>query len=80
VVDFDVDREWRPTERTNGFGNAHYHSGQFRVAGGQTVCLYRADGRRLVLLPPNGDGMAVLLEAQDPDKFAAEVRRLWTSP
>ena len=31
VIDLGVDTEWRPTERTNGFANAHYASGWFRV-------------------------------------------------
>jgi hypothetical protein len=30
VIDFDKDPEWRPVERTNGFGSEHYHSGWFR--------------------------------------------------
>jgi hypothetical protein len=77
VVDVDVDTDWRPTARTNGFANAHYRSGQFRVAGGKVIRMYRAAGRRLVLLPPKGDGTAVLLETRDPEKFAAEVRQAW---
>ena len=77
VVDLDVDTEWLPTRRTNGFANSHYRSGWFRVAGGKTVRMYRADGRRLVLLPPKGDGAAALLEAREPEKFLAEVRDKW---
>ena len=77
VIDFDVDTEWRPTERTNGFANPHYRSGWFRVASGKTVRMYRAGGTRLVLLPPKGDGAAVLLETREPEKFVAEVRDKW---
>ena len=77
LVDIAVDREWRPTMRTNGFANAHYRSGWFRVAGGQKVRLYRVDGTRLVLLPPKGDGAAVLLEAKDPAKLLDELRWAW---
>lgn len=77
LVDVAVDREWRPTMRTNGFANAHYRSGWFRVASGRKVRMYRADGTRLVLLPPKGDGAAVLLEAKDPEKFLDELRRQW---
>ena len=51
-------------ERTNGFANAHYASGWFRVASGKTVRMYRAGGTRLVLLPPKGDGAAVLSRNQ----------------
>ena len=80
VIDFGVDTEWRPTRRTNGFGNAHYASGWFRVASGQTVRMYRAGGTRLVLLPPKGDGAAVLLEVGDPQKFVVEVREKWGGP
>jgi hypothetical protein len=77
LVDIAVNREWRPTMRTNGFANAHYRSGWFRVASGQKVRLYRADGTRLVLLPPKGDGAAVLLEVKDPENFLDELRRQW---
>jgi hypothetical protein len=80
VIDFDLDTDWRPTERTNGFGNAHYASGHFRVASGKIVRMYRAGGRRLVLLPPKGDGAAVLLETKEPEKFVAEVRQEWSRP
>jgi hypothetical protein len=80
VIDLGVDTEWRPTERTNGFANAHYASGWFRVASGKTVRMYRAGGTRLVLLPPIGDGAAVLLEVAEPEKFVVEVRRKWSGP
>ncbi len=77
LVDVAVNREWRTTMRTNGFANAHYRSGWFRVANGQKVRLYRADGTRLVLLPPKGDGAAVLLEVKDPEQFLERLRREW---
>jgi len=77
LVDVAVDREWRPTMRTNGFANAHYRSGWFRVANGRKVRMYRAEGTRLLLLPPKGDGAAVLLEAKDPEQFLDELRRQW---
>ncbi len=77
VVNLDSDTEWRTTARTNGFANAHYRSGNFRAANGQTVRLYRADGRRLVLLPPKGSGTPVLLQTTDPDSFVAELKRQW---
>ena len=80
VVDFGVDTEWRPTRRTNGFANAHYASGWFRVASGQTIRMYRAGGTRLVLLPPKGDGAALLLETREPEKFVIELRRKWSGP
>jgi hypothetical protein len=78
LIDFGVDKEWRPTARTNGFANSHYNSGWFRVASGKTVRMYRAGSTRLVLLPPNGDGTAVLLETTDPEKFMREVRQAWS--
>ncbi len=77
VVNLDSDADWRPTARTNGFANAHYRSGHFRAANGETVRLYWADGRRLVLLPPKGRGTPVLLQTADPDRFVAEVRHQW---
>ncbi|MGO9261794.1 MAG: PH domain-containing protein [Bryobacteraceae bacterium] len=80
VVDLAADTDWRPTARTNGFGNAHYASGHFRVASGKIVRMYRAGGRRLVLLPAKGDGAAVLLETREPEKFVAEVRQEWSRP
>jgi hypothetical protein len=80
IIDPGVDTEWRPTQRTNGFGNAHYASGWFRVASGKTVRMYRAGSTRLVLLPPKGDGTAVLLETREPEKFVLEVRKKWSGP
>ena len=80
VVDFAVDADWRPTARTNGFANSHYRSGWFRVANGEKVRMYRADGTRLVLIPARGGGAAVLLEVQDPERFVGELRRLWSRP
>jgi hypothetical protein len=79
IVDFSVDRDWQPTARTNGFANSHYHSGWFRVASGKTVRMYRADSKRLVLLPPNGDGTPVLLETPEPEEFVRKVRQEWSS-
>ena len=77
VVDIAADPVWRPTARTNGFANSYYRSGQFRVAGGQIVRLYQASSARLVLLPPRGSGMPVLLETTDPQKLIADVRQAW---
>jgi hypothetical protein len=78
VVDLTTDKEWQPTMRTNGFGSLHYHAGWFRVAGGKSVRMYRADSKQLVLLPPAGDGSAVLLETRDPAQLAREVREKWS--
>jgi len=80
VVDLDQEAGWRPTKRTNGFANSHYQSGWYRVAGGQKIRLYRAGGLRLVLLPPRGDGAAVLYQADDPEGFASDVRAAWATP
>lgn len=77
VVDWAVDADWRPTARTNGFANSHYRSGWFRVANGEKLRMYRADGTRLVLLPARGSGAAVLIEVQDPEQFVEEARRMW---
>jgi len=78
LVDLTTDDEWRPTLRTNGFANSHYHSGWFRVRNGKTVRLYRADATRLVLLPPKSDGPAILIEAKDPEGFMQEIHREWS--
>ena len=76
IVDV-ADPQWQPIARTNGFSNRHYHSGWYRLAGGRLVRLYRADSRILVLLPPKGNGTAVLLEVPEPASFIADVRREW---
>jgi hypothetical protein len=78
VVDISAEPAWRPTARTNGFANAHYRAGWFRVAGGGKVRLYRADSTRLVLLPRTGGAEPVLLEVADPERFRAELRTNWT--
>jgi hypothetical protein len=78
VVDISTDPEWRPTERTNGFANSHYHSGWFRAANGSKVRMYWATARRLVLLPPKDDGVPVLLEIDQPDRFVEDVQQLWS--
>jgi hypothetical protein len=77
VVDLTQNTEWRPTVRTNGIAIVHYRSGWFRVAGGQKVRLYQADGQRVVLLPPQGEGAPVLYQAADPEKFVNEIRSAW---
>jgi hypothetical protein len=79
VVDLDQDQSWKPVERTNGFANQHYRAGWFRVANGQTVRVYNAGGRRVVLLPGKGNGATVLIEVPDPEGFAREAQRLWSS-
>ena len=75
IVDLTQESEWRPTLRANGFANLHYQSEWFRVANGKTVCLYRAGGQRLVLIPPKGDSAPVLYQAKDPVRFAQELQR-----
>lgn len=77
VVDIGADAHWKPTARTNGFANAHYRAGWFRVAGGEKVRMYRADSRRLVLLPPKGEGVPVLIEVAEPENFVEEIRKAW---
>lgn len=77
VVDFAVDRDWRPVKRVNGFANSHYQSGWFEVASGQKIRMYRASGNRLVLLPPKRAGNAVLIEVEHPEEFVREIRRQW---
>jgi hypothetical protein len=68
--------EWRPVARTNGFANARYLSGWFRVENGQKVRLYAAAGvKRLVLLPGKNGKTSVLLQASDPEQFVADTKR-----
>jgi hypothetical protein len=75
IVDLAREPGWRPTVRTNGFANAQYQSGWFRVANGQKVRLYRAGGNRLVLIPPKGSSAAVLYQAKDPERFVRDLQR-----
>jgi hypothetical protein len=77
IVDLANDAEWRSTVRTNGFANAHYRSGWFRVANGQKVRLYQADSPIVVLLPPKGEGATVLYQAAEPEKFIHEILTAW---
>jgi len=77
VVDLGIDKDWQPTIRTNGFGNLRYHSGWFRLANGTTIRMYRAESNQLVLLPPMGNGTAVLLETHDPEAFVRELKQEW---
>ncbi|HEV3331384.1 MAG TPA: PH domain-containing protein [Bryobacteraceae bacterium] len=77
VVDFTQDQDWRPTMRTNGVGLSHYKSGWFRVASGRTVRMYRADSKRLVLLPPKGDAAPILYEVKDPEQFVRSLQQEW---
>jgi len=80
VVDLRTEPGWRPTMRTNGFGNPHYRAGNFRTANGQTVKLFTTGSERLVLLPPSTkDGMPVLLDVDNPDQFVARLRQQWSS-
>lgn len=78
VVDWAVDAGWRPTTRSNGFSNARYHSGWYRTAAGQKARMYWSRGQRLVLLPPKGDGVPVLLETEAPEEFVNELQRKWS--
>lgn len=79
VVDIMTDGAWRPTLRTNGFSNSHYHSGWFRLANGQSARMYWANGRRLVLLPPKGNGNPVLVEVDHAEGFVQQLLRQWGS-
>jgi Bacterial PH domain len=80
VVDLKVEPGWKPVRRTGGFGNPHYRAGNFRTASGRAVKLFTTGTERLVLLPPSStDGTPVLLDAAEPDQFAARVREEWSS-
>jgi len=76
IVNIKTDHDWTPTERTNGFANAHYHSGWFQVANG-SVRMYWADGENLVLLPSRHNGTPVLVQVNDPGQFIDRVRHQW---
>jgi len=80
VVDLRTESGWRPTMRTDGFGNSHYRAGNFRTANGQAVKLFTTGSERLVLLLPSSkDGMPVLLDVDDPDRFATRLCQQWSS-
>lgn len=77
VVDLAREKEWNPAAKVDGFANEHYRAGWFRLANGQTVRMYRAQGTRLVLLPGRNGGPTVLLEAADPDGFVSRIQGEW---
>jgi hypothetical protein len=79
VIDFNTDPDWKPVTRSNGFGNAHYHSGLFKLADGREIRMYRADSTQLILLPPKTEGDPVLFETKDPRKFLTEIQQKWGS-
>ena len=79
VIDVASDPDWKPVARTNGFGNAHYHSGFFRVASGAEVRMYRGDSTRVVLLPSRNGDDPVLIETNEPTRFLSELRQKWGS-
>jgi uncharacterized membrane protein YphA (DoxX/SURF4 family) len=79
VVDFTFDPDWAPVARTHGFGNAHYHSGFFRVASGAEVRMYRGDSTKVVLLPSRNGDDPVLIETSEPTRFLKELRQKWGS-
>jgi hypothetical protein len=79
VVDLRTHSGWKPTMRTNGFGNPHYRAGEFQTANGRIVKLFTTGSERLVLLPPSSkDGFPVLLDVDEPDQFAARIREEWS--
>ena len=78
VVDLPAEPGWKPALRTGGFANPFYRAGNFRTANGRAVRLFTTGAERLVLLPPaRDDGIPVLLDAAEPDQFAARVRDEW---
>ncbi|HVY94913.1 MAG TPA: PH domain-containing protein [Bryobacteraceae bacterium] len=77
VIDVTSDPDWTPVTRTNGFSNAHYHSGFFRVASGAEVRMYRGDSTKVVLLPSRNGDDPVLLETREPSRFLDELRQKW---
>lgn len=79
VIDVGSDPDWKPVARTNGFGNAHYHSGFFRVASGAEVRMYRGDSTRVVLLPSRNGDDPVLIETSEPGRFLDELHHKWGS-
>jgi hypothetical protein len=79
VIDFASDPDWKPVARMNGFGNAHYHSGFFRVASGAEVRMYRGDSTKVVLLPSRNGDDPVLIETNEPGRFLSELRQKWGS-
>ena len=80
VVDITQEPAWRPTGQTDGFANPSYRSGWFRVASGGKVRMYWASSKRLVLLPPKGSGVPVLLEAREPEQMVEDLRQAWSDP
>jgi hypothetical protein len=79
VVDLRTEPGWKPVLRTNGFANPNYQAGNFKTANGPIVRLFTTGAERLVLLPPSSkEGIPVLLDVAEPDRFVARLHRQWT--
>ena len=77
IVDIGIDPHWHPTEKINASAGGHYYAGWFHVAGGEKVRMYRTTSQRLVLLPPKGQSVPILIEAKQPEAFIQGVRQAW---
>ena len=79
VIDLRIEPGWKPVLRTNGFGSLHYRVGDYKTANGRIIKLFSTGAERLVLFPPSREnGIPVLLDAAEPDQFAARVRQEWS--
>ena len=79
VIDLRNEPGWKPLYRTNGFDNYYYRAGNFKTANGDAVKLFTTGSKRLVLLPPSSkEGIPVLLDVAEPDRFVARLHQEWT--
>lgn len=73
VVDLDAEPGLRPRLRTNGVGLPGYQAGWFQLSDGSRALLYLTDRRRAVHVPTTR-GYALLLSAEEPERFVDALR------
>ncbi len=74
VVDPDRAPELAMKWRTFGFGLPGHQSGWYRLQNGETALVLLSGDRRAVYIPTS-KGYSLLVSTDDPDSFAAALRR-----
>jgi hypothetical protein len=74
VVDADNTPELSTKWRTFGFGIPGHQSGWYRLENGEEALVFLSGGRRAVYIPTS-KGYSLLVNTEDPEGFAAALRR-----
>jgi hypothetical protein len=74
VIDPDRTPELSTKWRTFGFGLPGHQSGWYRLQNGETALVFLTGDRRTVYIPTS-KGYSLLVTPDDPDAFAAALRR-----